>query len=520
MKHIGLFEGIGGFSLAARWAGWETIAWCEWNEFGQRVLRHHFPEAIGHGDITKTDFTPYADTIDILTGGFPCQPYSLAGKRKGKDDERHLWPEMLRAIREIRPRWVVGENVFGLVNWSGGLVFHEVQVDLEAAGYEVFPYVLPAVSVNAPHRRDRIWFVAYAKCNAAGLRSEGGLAMDGQLLERCKREKKANRFNNFCENGTTPHPNPTRCENWDKQHRGKQTQDGEGQRCTCGYCIGIDQSTTPNPNRNPTGTSGEGTSIEGIGGSNDVQQSERGSKTELNNRPSSVPRDVTNRESQSSKQNVADTNGIGLRGQSNRTGESGFIGENDPRNYWQNFPTVSPLRKRDDGVSNKLLRFVVNEFYDTISYTSEKNRIKNLQEVWEHIQQEEIWEQIRGLYSLESKNVLLQTMQLYSGEYKEQEFSSPFSEKLCEPIMQHLRKHKEFRCSPQGQELEKQRTEQFGNSLSFLPHEVALAARRFETAVAKFESWHRNESIKAAGNAIVPQVAYQIFKAINQMEYK
>ena len=111
MKHIGLFEGIGGFSLAARWAGWETIAWCEWNEFGQRVLRHHFPEAIGHGDITKTDFTPYADTIDILTGGFPCQPYSLAGKRKGKDDERHLWPEMLRAIREIRPRWVVGENV-------------------------------------------------------------------------------------------------------------------------------------------------------------------------------------------------------------------------------------------------------------------------------------------------------------------------------------------------------------------------------------------------------------------------
>jgi hypothetical protein len=115
MKHIGLFEGIGGFSLAARWAGWETIAWCEWNEFGQRVLRHHFPEAIGHGDITKTDFTPYADTIDILTGGFPCQPYSLAGKRKGKDDERHLWPEMLRAIREIRPRWVVGKMFSALL---------------------------------------------------------------------------------------------------------------------------------------------------------------------------------------------------------------------------------------------------------------------------------------------------------------------------------------------------------------------------------------------------------------------
>jgi DNA (cytosine-5)-methyltransferase 1 len=159
-KHIGLFEGIGGFSLAARWAGWKTVAWCEWNDFGQRVLRYHFPEAEGFGDITKTDFTKYADKIDILTGGFPCQPYSLAGKRKGKEDERHLWPEMLRAIREIRPTYVVGENVFGLINWNGGLVFEEVQTDLEAEGYEVWAFVLPACAVNAPHRRDRVWFVA------------------------------------------------------------------------------------------------------------------------------------------------------------------------------------------------------------------------------------------------------------------------------------------------------------------------------------------------------------------------
>jgi DNA (cytosine-5)-methyltransferase 1 len=170
MNHIGLFEGIGGFSLAARWMGWETIAWCEWNEFGQKVLKHHFPKAQPHGDITKTDFTIYRGQCDIVTGGFPCQPYSLAGKRKGKADDRHLWPEMCRAIREIQPTWVVGENVFGLVNWDGGLVFNEVQADLEAEGYEVFPYVLPAVSVNAPHRRDRIWFVAY---NAANTHSNG-----------------------------------------------------------------------------------------------------------------------------------------------------------------------------------------------------------------------------------------------------------------------------------------------------------------------------------------------------------
>jgi len=161
MKHGSLFSGIGGFDLAAEWMGWENIFHCEWNPFGQKVLKHHFPNSISYNDITKTDFTIHRRTIDILTGGFPCQPYSTAGKRKGKKDERHLWPEMLRAIREIQPRFVVGENVLGLVNWGGGLVFHEVQTDLETAGYEVWPYVLPSCGVNAPHRRDRVWFVAY-----------------------------------------------------------------------------------------------------------------------------------------------------------------------------------------------------------------------------------------------------------------------------------------------------------------------------------------------------------------------
>jgi len=171
MKHIGLFEGIGGFSLAARWMGWRTIAWCEWDEMCQRHLRYHFPEAEGFGDITQTDFTKYADTIDILTGGFPCQPFSQAGKRKGTADTRYLLPEMLRAIREIRPRWIVGENVRGLVNWDGGLVFDTVQADLEAQGYEVLPFLLPACAVNAPHRRDRIWFIAYA--NSSSTRPSG-----------------------------------------------------------------------------------------------------------------------------------------------------------------------------------------------------------------------------------------------------------------------------------------------------------------------------------------------------------
>jgi DNA (cytosine-5)-methyltransferase 1 len=163
MRHGSLFSGIRGFELAAHWMGWENIFSCEIDEFCNKVGRRHFPETIIHTDIKQTNFITYANRIDILTGGFPCQPYSVAGKRKGKHDVRHLWPEMLRAIKEIAPCWVVGENVRGLINWNGGVVFNEVQSDLEAAGYEVLPFLLPACAINAPHRRDRIWFIAHTK---------------------------------------------------------------------------------------------------------------------------------------------------------------------------------------------------------------------------------------------------------------------------------------------------------------------------------------------------------------------
>lgn len=166
MTHASLFSGIGGFDLAAEWAGWTNSFNCEIDPFCRRILKYHFPNAEQYADIRTTDFTIWRGRIDVLTGGFPCQPFSLAGKRKGTEDERYLWPEMLRVIRTARPRWVVGENVFGIVNWSEGMVFDEVCSDLEAAGYAVQPYIIPACGVGAPHRRDRCWFVAY--CADAG----------------------------------------------------------------------------------------------------------------------------------------------------------------------------------------------------------------------------------------------------------------------------------------------------------------------------------------------------------------
>lgn len=161
LTHASLFSGIGGFDLAAEWAGWENIFHCEWNPFGQKVLAHHFPNSKSYHDITKTDFSIHRGSIDVLTGGFPCQPYSSAGKRLGKADERHLFPEMLRAIKEIKPKWIIGENVRGLVSWNEGLVFNEVYADLESEGYEVQSFLIPDAGVNAPHQRYRIWFVAF-----------------------------------------------------------------------------------------------------------------------------------------------------------------------------------------------------------------------------------------------------------------------------------------------------------------------------------------------------------------------
>lgn len=185
MIHISLFSGIGGFELASEWMGWTNAMSCEINPFCRKILEYYWPSSYHHDDIKTLNYEKIDKELTkrfgewktndiILTGGFPCQPYSVAGKRLGKEDERHLWPEMLRVIQLIKPKYIVGENVSGIISWNGGLVFEEVCLDLENEGYEVQPLVLPAASVNAPHKRDRVWFVAYAN-------NKGGSAGFGQV---------------------------------------------------------------------------------------------------------------------------------------------------------------------------------------------------------------------------------------------------------------------------------------------------------------------------------------------------
>jgi DNA (cytosine-5)-methyltransferase 1 len=161
MNHGSLFSGIGGFDLAVEWMGWNNKFHCEWNDYGRTLLNQKWPQAESYGDITKTDFTFWNGQIDIITGGFPCQPFSVAGKRKGEEDSRYLWPEMLRCIREIEPAFVVAENVSGLVTMANGETLEWVLSDLENEGYIVEPCLIPACGIGAWHRRERIWICAY-----------------------------------------------------------------------------------------------------------------------------------------------------------------------------------------------------------------------------------------------------------------------------------------------------------------------------------------------------------------------
>jgi DNA (cytosine-5)-methyltransferase 1 len=220
IRHASLFSGIGGFDLAAEWMGWTNVFNCEWEEFPRQVLKHHFPNVKQHGDIKELDATAYAGRIDILTGGFPCQPYSVAGKREGKNDERHLWPEMLRVIRECSPKYVVGENVRGITSWNGGLVFEEVCSDLEAEGYEVQPFILPACGVqNAPHRRDRVWFVAHSNDKGTGQKL-------GRVSEPDEKVQERNEDSELSNTGLQP---STDSDGIRLEHRSEQRGLGEGE---------------------------------------------------------------------------------------------------------------------------------------------------------------------------------------------------------------------------------------------------------------------------------------------------
>jgi len=172
MRLLDLFSGIGGFSYAAEKliGGYETVAFCEMDDFCQKVLKKHWPQVPIFDDVRTIDAARLG-RIDIVTGGYPCQPFSQAGRRQGEEDERHLWPEMLRIIKSCQPRYVLAENVAGHVTMG----LDQVLTDLEDQGYTTRAIIVPACAKNAPHRRDRVWIIGQNVANTFNKRLQGGL---------------------------------------------------------------------------------------------------------------------------------------------------------------------------------------------------------------------------------------------------------------------------------------------------------------------------------------------------------
>jgi DNA (cytosine-5)-methyltransferase 1 len=333
MQLISLFSGIGGFELASEWMGWDNVVSCEINPFGQRVLKYYWPDAYHHDDIHTLTYEKIKEQsrwdeskTTILVGGFPCQPYSAAGKRLGKEDDRHLWPQMLRIIREVKPAYVVGENVFGLVNWSGGLVFEEVQADLEAEGYEVQPYILPAASVGAPHRRDRVWFIAYANHEGGGARLGQVQSSDGEIPERHDNAKLGN-----ASNGLTPDTNYQR-----RQQYNIATKSSEKERITGGN----------NESAAYTESNGNIRTLRQMEGKDDVfGQSEK------------FKQDYTGSGLHGSFGVTPDTENARQQTRFKGSGEKQSWGGSEPMGakQWGRFPTQPPVCGRNDGFSSRLV---------------------------------------------------------------------------------------------------------------------------------------------------------------------
>jgi DNA-cytosine methyltransferase len=210
LTHLSLFSGIGGLDLAAEAAGFVTVGQCEWADYPTKVLEKHWPDVPRWRDIrtlTKESFYERTGlrTVNLVSGGFPCQPFSVAGKHGGKDDDRYLWPEMLRVIQELRPSWVLGENVPGIVN----LALDQVLSDLENVGYSGQAFIIPACGVDAPHKRERVAILAYS------IDRSGSVRRDWE-------------FQDIAEDGRTGSDNRRRTEATVTRQRGKDKPDPAG----------------------------------------------------------------------------------------------------------------------------------------------------------------------------------------------------------------------------------------------------------------------------------------------------
>ena len=372
MRHASLFSGIGGPEIAAAMMGWENVFHCEINPFGRAILDYWFPNSESYEDITKTDFTKYRGRIDVLTGGFPCQPFSYAGKRRGQTDDRYLWPEMLRVIDEVRPTWVIGENVAGITTMvesceitdMGGeaslfeedngvhrfgaeytFTIERICRDLESKGYSVQSMLIPACAVGAPHRRDRVFIIAY---NASDSDCRNDMRESGEHESKSRAQRIQER-NEVRKPGESSDVRP---EGWESTENSLRNGRMCGQTQECG-------------NKRDIGHTGPRDSKRLC-----AEERLAASHTDCERR-GEIHKYIQSEQSEWEEficygriQNVADSGSKGLEGKNKSRSEKG--GEwlhiwrdlagcyrKDslrPEGRWKAFPSVSPVHRRNDGL--------------------------------------------------------------------------------------------------------------------------------------------------------------------------
>lgn len=343
--HGSLFSGIGGPEIAAEIMGWKNMFHCEINPFGRKILDYWFPNSKSYEDITKTDFTEWREKINVLTGGFPCQPFSVAGQRKGAEDNRYLWPEMLRAIREIQPDWVVGENVAGILSMvqpgsetalgreeslfgevdrkrilhRQEYVVETVCNDLEREGYSVQPVVIPACVVGAPHRRDRVFFIAHRA--DAGVKGMQRKWEDNILSGRAAPDTNSHRWRDG------KNQQVTIAERKGTADIGTFREDGTSSYSQCSGSGQIQQEIQSEQSN--------GHSFDSNGGEWDAPYSSSEGLSTLRF-PTSIEKKKWENEDGCSVQ------------------PAGNVRRASFAERWKNFPTQSPVCSRDDGLSTRL----------------------------------------------------------------------------------------------------------------------------------------------------------------------
>ena len=380
MTHASLFSGIGGAEVAATMMGWENIFHCEINPFCRRVLEYWYPNSKSYEDITKTNFEEWRCKVDVLTGGFPCQPFSYAGQRRGADDDRYLWPHMLRAIQECRPTWVIGENVGGIATMVEQSEIIEVGVqaslfgeentlrsyelrqrftlervcsDLEHIGYSVQPILIPACAVGAPHRRDRIFIVAHnTNANHASRETRGLQETEGQERLSQRNEVRKSRKSSDVRRPSAD-SDQLRCglgEVHQPQHIGLAGNIGTTSH---------DGQVRPTPSDTDITrprTSGEGGAAQGIGSHKHAESSQRSAETQRSDGLPQLQR--TDPNTNSSVREGWNQEGVDLSDNQERQGTETLVEAERGRTLadfglgqrWQTFPSISPIHRGNDGI--------------------------------------------------------------------------------------------------------------------------------------------------------------------------